>query len=350
MLKIKSKTIILLIILFLTSCVNKNIEENIIVDSFPEMYSLTGTTINSPVTMLSPIKNCIINDKLIVYDAVKNDLFKVFKLPDLDYLFSWGNIGRGPDEFLSIDNNYIRVFNNVLELLDRGRLIKILVNENSMTIKSITGLPNLQNPINGLQKINDSIYIIDNIFTDGEFEHLLINVQTNKIIKKFGKYPDDRLNIKNSLQKYQIYFKSNISSPNKGIFIVFYMYFNRIKIYNRQGELQKNISLRDREIKKYSVEPQINNPIYFAFPYATEKYFYVLRLNKTDDEIIKNIDKYNPELLIWDWNGNPIAKCKLDKPIFGYYAISEKYKKLYGTNLMKENEIYVFDLPDVCFD
>ncbi len=349
MLKIKSKTIILLTILFLTSCGTKNEKDSIIVDSFPINTKLIGTVVKIPVNILSPSGICIIDDKLVVYDNVKNDLFKVFKLPNLDYLFSWGNIGRGPDEFIFIDGNYFRAFKNELELVDHGRLKRLLINSDGLSTKSVIKLPQLQNPINHLQRINDSIYISDNIFTDGEFEHFLINVNTNKIIRKFGKYPDDGLNIKNNVEKYQIYSKSNISSLNGEKFVVFYMYFNRIKIYNSQGEIQKIIFLRDEEIKKYSVENRDNNPMYFAIPYATEKYFYVLRFNQTEDEIFKNIDNFKPELLIWDWDGNPVAQCKLDKPVI-YFAVSEKFKKLYGTNLMKENEIYVFDLPDVCFD
>jgi hypothetical protein len=60
----------------------------------------------------------------------------------------------------------------------------------------------------------------------------------------------------------------------------------------------------------------------------------------------KDINNFKPELLIWDWNGTLINRYKLDKPVTRY-AISEKHQKLYGTFLMKADEIYVFDLPNL---
>jgi len=334
---------------FATSCKIKNEKYNLIVKSFPLNIELKGSTIKTTVNILNPKGIGISGDKVLIYDNVQKDLFKVFKLPNLEHIYSWGNMGRGPDEFTFIDDNYIRCFDNELELVDHGTLKRFVVNSNCLVIKSTVELPTLQNPINNMQKINDSFYIANNIFEDVEYEHILIDVKSNRITNKFGKYPDDGLNIKKGIDNYQIYYKSNISNPDREKFIVFYMYFNKIKIYNGHGNIEKIIILEDKEIDKYKIEHRDDNPLYFGIPYATENYFYVLRLNQTENEIVGNIDNFKPELLIWDWDGNPIANFKLDKPIIRF-AVSEKHKKLYATSVMEEDEIYTFDLMDISFD
>ena len=83
--------------------------------------------------------------------------------------------------------------------------------------------------------------------------------------------------------------------------------------------------------------------MYFALPYATENYVTVFRVNKTDAELASDIDDFKPELLVWNWDGDFIGRCRLDLPMTRY-AISEKHKTLYGVFPMKEKEIYHFDL------
>lgn len=311
----------------------------------PDAIQLKGQTIQIDNNMLNPMGMCISDEKLIIFDDVQSGLFKVFNIPELAYEFSWGSRGKGPEEFLVINNNYIRSFRTELELLDNGILKRLAIMNDRLKIKSIKRLPIMENPINGLQRINDSIYFADNFFSDGSNEHLIINVNTGKILNKFGNYPNGNLKIKDNHERYQIYHKSSISDPASDKFVVFYTYFGKIKIYNNTGELIKSIILDDKEIEMVSLEKREQNKTYFALPYATKNYFSILRINKTDEEIVKDINNYKPELLIWDWNGNLINRYKLDKPLTRY-AISEKYQKLYGTFIMKDDEIYIFDLPN----
>ncbi len=345
---INSKFITVVFPLFILSGCGAGDRNSIVTtDSFPLKIELNSTAIDIPVTLLYPTGICITDNKLIVLDRGQEELFKIFKLPEISYLSAPGNIGKGPDEFTTIDENYFKVTNNELELVDNGMLKRLSFSDDGFTIKQVIRLPRLQNPINRLQRINDSIYMSDNIMTDGEFEHLLINVNTGKIVKKFGKYPNDGLDIKNNNEKYQIYVKQTTSSPDGEKLVVFYTYFNRLRIYDNNGELQKSINLNDVKVRRFSVENRANNPlIFFAQPVATDRFIYSLRLNVSEEELIQSPNDYKTELLIWDWNGNPKAQCKLDRLITSF-AISEKHKKIYGVSLMGGNEIFVYNLPEI---
>jgi hypothetical protein len=332
---------VLFILLLMIGCDPSSETESIIL-KMPEINKLNGITVKLPVNMLNPKAMCVTDDKLIIFDEVKSDLFKVFKLPDLYYLYSWGNVGRGPNEFLTIDENYFRAFSNQLELMDYGILKRLRIYDDRMEKIDAISLPRLRNPLNRLQKLSDTLYMADNII-DGNQEHILINIVKNEIIKEFGKYPDDNLNIKSNLGRYQIYSKFVISNPKGNKFAVFYESFPRVRIYNSIGELQKSVVIKEDMIRKYSVDNRDQNVIYFSFPYA-ENFIYVIRVNKTNNQIEESLDNYKPEIMIWDWNGNLITRYKLDK-IISRFAVSEKHKRLYGTFVMNENEIYVFDLP-----
>jgi hypothetical protein len=340
----KSYFLFLIIFSILQSCNNFN-ESDINID-LPNSLDIKGETIHLNTKLLNPSGMCESDDKLLIFDNVKTGLIKVYNLPDLTFNFSWGNKGKGPDEFMNINSDYFRTFNNKLELLDNGILKRLDLLDNTLITNSILRLPIMENPINRLQKINDSVYFADNIFTDGGNEHIIMNIKKRIIIDKFGKYPKESSRIKENVQKFQVYRKSNISNPVLGKFVVFYTYFGRIKMYDANGKLIKSIIMDDKEIEMVSLEKREQNKTYFALPYATNNYFYVLRINKNDDEIAKDINNFKPELLIWDWNGNLISRYKLDKPVT-QYAISEKHQKLYGTFVLKDDELYVFDLPNL---
>ena len=318
-----------------------SIEPETINATLPNVERLSGTSVKTPVSMLNQKALTVVDDKLVVLDQIKDGMFKVFKLPELTYLYSWGRTGRGPDEFISVDPNYFRSYSNHLELMDLGVLKKFELYETHFKVLKSINLPKLQNPLNSIQKLNDSIYVVDDEF-EAENEHLLININKNEIVKEFGEYPKDNLHTKSNLERYQIYLKYVVSNPKENKFAVFYESFPKVKFYNSKGELLKSVSIEEDTNFKYSVENKNQNVIYFSFPYATENYIYAVRVNKTEDQVAQNFDAYKPEIIVWNWNGDIITRYILDKPITRF-AVSENHNELYGTSLFEESKIYIYE-------
>lgn len=338
----KFSIIILLIIVFSLCCKSLS-SPNVIFVSLPEIMNLEGETIILQNSLFNPLAMTILDDKLFVFDDVKEDLIKAYNLPEIEFAYSYGNVGRGPNEFVKIDDNYFRAYSNQIELLDFGVLKRLKIFDNRMETIETISLPRLKNPINRIQKLNDSIYVADNAM-DENHEHILINIGKNEIIKEFGDYPNDNLKVKENVEKYQIYAKFVVSNVKQKKFAVFYQSFPKFRIYNELGELQKSILIKDDNSIKYSTENRDQNLIYFSFPYATENFIYVMRVNKTNDQIMEDLNNFKPEILVWNWDGDLVARYLLDK-IISRFAVSEKYKTLYGSFMMIENEIYSFDLP-----
>lgn len=58
---------------------------------------------------------------------------------------------------------------------------------------------------------------------------------------------------------------------------------------------------------------------------------------------MQNLENIKTEILVFDWQGNPVADCKLDRSITAF-TVSSDNKKLYAVLITRENEIYEFDL------
>jgi hypothetical protein len=331
----------------LISCIQENSVNE--VKKFSNTNNLIGTTIKTNAKIVVPSKIYTVDDKLIVYDNSINNIFKVFKLPEMEFLYSWGTKGQGPNEFINITDNSMHIYKNKLEILDWQNLKVFQIQNDAFRLVEQHNLPSLGTPINQLVRINDSIYFADNsMINKEEFEHVILNVKSQKVIGKFGEYSDDGLIFKNVSERYLASSKSNTVSLINGKFSTFYYKFNRFKIYGLDGKFLKSIVLDIDKSKDFSLKSENDNIIFFADPLAIDNYIYVLFINKSKDEIENDLTNYKPKIQIWDWEGNPILEYVLDKPITAFY-VSKWNRKLYGVSFFNMDEIYEFDLPDSLF-
>lgn len=342
------KKILLVLSLSVTllSCENKT-STHVRTFDLPEIAEYLKADIkNSEVTILNSTGMAICDDYLVILDDTQTDLFKVYKLPELDYLYSWGAQGKGPEEFIRVHGASLRGYKNQLELVD-NRQIKIfkILDDRMVMIEKIE-TPILENPVNGMQRVSDSMFFADNVMSDPSHEHIMLNLKSTEIGVKFGRYPTIGATIPDAIQNYRLFTKWVASNPDLGRFVAFYQHLGMIKIYDRDGQLMQEISINDPELEKVSTEPNVENKMYFAISYATENYVTIFRVNKTESELASEIDNFKPELLIWDWDGNFIGHCRLDMPVTRY-SISEKHQALYGVFPLKENEIFRFDLSTI---
>ena len=79
--------------------------------------TLTGRSVSVNEDLLMPVKVFAMDDKLVVFDRVNSDFFKVFKTPEMELLYSFGSKGRGPNEFSHIDPNSMKVVGNKIWVL-----------------------------------------------------------------------------------------------------------------------------------------------------------------------------------------------------------------------------------------
>lgn len=243
------------------SCTKTDQTKTLTITSFPKAIELKGSVVYTSCRLLNPTRLCIWDDKLILYDHTNDFLFKAFRLPGLEYLDSYGTIGNGPDEFQNIDENYLVTTGRYLEVTDRGKLKRLTFQNDKLSIGQEITLPVLESPLNRLQRLNDTLYMIDNLPTDASCEHNLISMNSNRINKKFGQYPEDGLVFNSNVEKFQAYRKYDVSKPGGEKIAVFYNYFNKFKIYDVPGELFRTITLNDIARNEYDTGRPEENPV-----------------------------------------------------------------------------------------
>jgi hypothetical protein len=314
-------------------------------DEFPTSNILKSKEVKIPVDLILASKLFILGDKIVIFDRKKTDIFKVFGLPQVNYLYSSGKYGEGPDEFNFIDPECINVSGDTLEILDKIKIKKYKIGDTSL-IKAAEDkffIP-LSFPINRMLKVDDSMYFADNITQKKKSqEHVILNIKSNKVEKSFGEYPEG-LDFNNGLEQYSTYIKSGVINKASKKFAAFYLFFNKFKIYDKQGILIKEVNIKGKNNEEFSSKNSKQNVMYRASPISTDKYIYVLSINSTKENFEKNIQDFHPKLQVWDWDGNPIAQFVLDKPIVSF-SVSEKFNKIYGVSPVGMNQIYEFDMP-----
>lgn len=338
----KNISALFLICLIFSSC--NNIDNNVsFVENFPINKTLKSKSHTITKNLLLPTESFIFENKLIVYDGGQTEIFKVFSLPNLKYLYSWGNIGRGPNEFRIADSNTLEVTSSGVDVKDIHSIKHIKIESDSVVFLKETKLPLFGGVINRLRRVNDSIFFADNETKENDFEHVIININKKMKVGKFGKYPDEGLQFERKANVFSFYGKDNVISLLQKKFATIYYHTNKIKIYDLKGKLLNEINIKTRKENK----DLLSKIVYNIKPYATDKYIYMLNseiVNKK--EMIDDFNSFRPKLNIWDWNGNPIASYSLDRPISDF-SIDEGNGLVYATSFNEINSIYTFTLPKI---
>ena len=335
--------------LFFSSC--SDYQKNIHVVSLPDAVELISESKRIGTELLLPTKIFIKEDKLIIFEPLSKGMFKVFDFPSLKYLYSYGDNGRGPNEFISVSSDDI-IENSAefVEIFDVNKLDFVVFSDSSARIISQTpiSLLHLKNPINRLKKINDSIYYFDNLFEeDNKNEFTRLNVRSGDRTY-FSAYPDWAKNIKSPMDKFQTYSKFSRSNSFDNKMVVFYYSFPVIKFLDLDGNIMKEIHVDTQQ--SIIREPSNDNIFYFLeYPVFTDEFIYVFWVEKSKNDIMNHSENFKPEILVFDWDGNVAGRYKLDQPITSF-TLSEETGKIYCTPFPGENVIniiYVYDLPKI---
>ncbi|SHN29206.1 TolB-like 6-blade propeller-like [Cyclobacterium lianum] len=328
--------------LFFLSCQSNDSSKRLI-SEIPDSGSLVSKEITLDSTVLIPSKMLVFPDKAVIFDNGKEDLFKVYRLPEFTFLYSFGEIGEGPNEFSYVNENSVQAMDDHLVVVSGTNLIKIrLENDSSVMGESVELFMSNGSPVNGLVMIDESTYISDIMDAKpGGPEHQLVHLQRGEELTTFGKFPE-LSNIENNRQLdrlYRDFGKRTVVNPKDGRLAAFYFFQNQIKYYNHQGELLHEIEIETPP--KNDLEEELN--MYRVEPFATSTHIYVMYVGKPKSEVMEQPEIFRPLLEIWDWDGILLERFTLDQPLTSF-AVSEEFQKLYGFSYFKEDLFFEYDL------
>lgn len=311
------------------------------------IYDLPDTT-----RLLNPLSLLNIDDQyLVISERISNNFLKVFSIPDLSILYSWGRQGRGPGEFMAPPTDLgptedgmfmFDVLAQSLKTFSVTDSTLVVIDEQDLNYKGQVA------PLNRISRINEELYFVDYggdnaISTEDEnYEHIALQPDNRNPLFTFGTYPESEFK---GFEKYAKYIKTNWTKPDGTLFVTAYTSAsNRVKIYDTDGQLQNDIIVSGID----SVSDENEDDFLFrTIKWASDNYIYFLGLYDSEEKIYNQKPDHTHKtfLEIWDWEGNPILRYSFDRPIINF-TVSEQLGKIYGYTLYSDDKLFEYDLPN----
>jgi hypothetical protein len=274
----------------------------------------------------------------------------VFHLYDQNFTFlgSFGRKGKGPNEYLRpvYTGNYERCQNGdiIVWITDVKKSVlykmSLAVNSNktisSTTMKEVN-LPMVLNPTNNIMVFDDGDTIIgqSNQMALGRF---YLFTPKNNLLKWFIAEP--KVNV--AVENYKTaYWAANYADKENGHIVSAMQYFNRIDVFNKEGQILKTAINALGKIPDFSIPNKPFRPSNFRYYNKIVRYknYYVCsstRMSQKNYEEGHKSNKLNSGYLeVFDLDLNPICEYTLNQFVFefaiceqGIYAIdssSEEY-------------------------
>jgi hypothetical protein len=285
-----------------------------------------------------------INDEyLLVSEYLKEDFFRVFKLPEVEYLYAWGINGRGPGEFQTTPVHPQVIGDTVIPYDGISRSLKYLAVDDStleyVGEKELWHEGQMQ-PLNRMFRINDSLYFADHGsgMEDTNAEHIALQPDNKDSLFTFGKYPETELE---GFERYSEFMKTSAAKPDGSKFAAFYLNYNQVKIYNSEGRLLNEVEIQDPYI-------EMKEEMRFrSIKEVSDSYIYALGLYESYESIHEESDTdITTSLEVWDWEGHMIYRAKFDRKIH-HFTVSEAMGKFYGISYFSMSQIMEYDLSTV---
>jgi hypothetical protein len=354
------------VLLFIVGCrdISHRKEDEILINKFPKEELLQATELEIPPIVLKPSNMCIVDSFLIISQSRGDSIFSIFSLPNCHFLTSFGNEGRGPNEFnMAFENVTLGAVNNDSSSFAVGNM---MTNIQYYHIEDIFHkkfrpyrIEKLPQTLNGFRAI---VYIGDSLIFGAPYRgnmHLFKFNNYTKSLETFREYTE-KFPLMDPEMKREIFGCSMAVKPDNSKFVLAYSRLGKIEIFENNKSkpivitykgfpsLEENTGLNSTSkfIKKNPDELIFNEGII-----ATDKYIYACILN----DKVSNVNNPNGpnrnfirEIHVFDWSGNPIIKIKLSK-FYLYYSVALNDKYIYAIDDDVENIVYRYDLNKVLY-
>ena len=282
---------------------------------------------------------------LIVANLNSGNMFMVFSLPEFKLIKSFGKLGKGPGEFQ---------FPKLVPTEGDVCLCYIYESANNHLFSlqkdmTISELPFKLADAQTQRSIHDKqVYS----FSPTEFVYAE-SVKGGKAIFNFSIQNDTvqndliyNLSFSKGYKSWASYIGDFGTNGEKERMVYAYKYFKRLVFIDTKNQKLRTLVFDSGEAKKgdaLSVMSPENVTHYWGMS-AQNDFVYVLYSGHSPVDVQKEWGKKQYYIFVekYDWNGNPIAKYKLDN--WGYFCVDEKNKKLYLASVNDVEPFFEFDL------
>lgn len=299
--------------------------------SFVTDTSVCLTEVPLPVDMGYIVDMKLLKDRLLLRSGSLGTEFKygVFHFPSmsLEACIKEGEC-PAPDFFYG---------KNGLLSYHADSLYKVDWTIGGLSMESISPIPRLPSMCVLCQQ-DDYTFLFNKPIEEGELHEVYrYNIQTGTITS-FGSFPEDASRFK-TLKRYQEAYRHNLSvKPDGSRLLLYYLSLRRIRIYSRDGELQKDVSI-DYEPFEYTVHASYNRYFYIGGVWTTDDRIYLL----CTDRDMNGPCPSGCSLVTLDWEGHLLTRYRMDRYVLTFF-IDEKENMFYGASSSDSRKIFKFAL------
>ena len=341
------------------------------------LVACDGNRSDSPIGLFSDEINTIeeeypvIDDSIISIDRLQSNNsylvfigghpeknFSLFSISSGEYICQFGTFGQGPGEILRGTEGYLSLDNKFTAFDFAGRIFSYNI-DSVVNDRNTTPVPLLRYQIEDVDLFSQVIPVNDSLFFGAgsykeTYQYVLFDKSSNIIdygVNIFNAF-NNRFNASHkSLSNQGILIKH----PVKKIFayIVFYSSnLDIIEVQENHINVVKMLRLRNPTgqptptDRYYSVDLDVSSPMGYIDIAPGTDYIYALY---TDKKWIDNYGKGNQRnsdiILVFDWEGNPVKKYKLNREVY-CITVNESLNKLFASCINSESgwTITAFDL------
>ena len=300
----------------------------------------------------------VVDDLIIVLDSKTDRFFHVFLKNNYNYVGSFIKKGRGPGEETRI-SPFFKVYTNdkfYYKSADDLKMAKIKMDNDSLDI-IIHDRYNL--PQSSLTDVD--FFLVDEfIFSSAGLraaskDYLVLNYETGGLSEWGESIPLSDKKVNPDLIPMINQKLTTINSNDNLIASVFNI-LPILRIYSLENEkliteLQMSDALNNREI---ILADQVQNRSREVINYyhrikSTDDYIYALYGGFSVSGYFKegetpHVFDWSEEIHIWKWDGTPIMKLKLDRPVFSF-DITPDNKKIIATSVVDVDKLFEAEIP-----
>lgn len=332
-------------------CVNEIVDIDDMFNSFKKEIDVkVEVFLNDTVQLRKPFLFKICKDYIIIYDKDDSTFYSVYDMQKKVFICRFLRRGRGPDEYLQPSiNNFGE---DSIMVVDKMSSSNIAIYSIGKIIKG----DNLPDRIIKLEKADEGdviktcFFFNNSLLVTGQFirgRYHIFNLNGG-IQKIFGSYPTvnskvdyDNLHLgyifgsSETIQSNSQY--SKIACITKSALTIF-NYDNKVDSFNRTFNLKwytpEIMEATYKNGKPYVLRRGNGAKIGAGNLAANDKYLFFPFSKYEVQEIIKQgVHDYYGYIFVTDWNGNPLARLKLDKRIHFPLEIDVKGTHLYSTHV-----------------
>lgn len=174
-----------------------------------------------------------------------------------------------------------------------------------------------------------------------------------KTVPVFPKVENNNYDLSFLFYRYNsLYISTFRMKPDKTKFASAMVMFNRIDIFDSEGNLENSIiegeDFPEKTLDEYLKAKQenidkINVKRYYQGSFVSDSYIYCLYYNQLQNEYSKN--SIPVEVRIFNWSGEPLCKIKVPDYLQSF-TIDEKNGLMYGIALFDE-KILIYDIKSI---